>query len=74
MWFVKSSRRDSEMIKDIGSAMNSDVLGRKAQSLPKPGPFEPGPARPISGLELGLGWACHMRKPKAWAQARALRI
>src|ERR1700691_2086410 len=48
--------------------------GPKAQSLPKPGPFEPGPARPIGGLQLGLGRACHMRKPKAWAQARALRI
>ena len=21
-----------------------------------------------------LGWACNMRKPKAWAQAQALRI
>jgi hypothetical protein len=48
--------------------------GPKAQSPPKPGPFEPGPAQPTGGLESGLGWACNMRKPKAWAQARALRI
>ena len=48
--------------------------GPKAQSPPKPGLFEPSPAQPTGGLELGLGWACHMRKPKAWAQAWALRI
>jgi len=51
----------------------SEVLGQ-TQSPPKPGPFEPSPAQPTGGLESGLGWACHMRKPKAWAQARALRI
>ena len=41
--------------------------GPKAQSPPKPGPFEPGPARPTAGPEVGFGRASDMRKPKAWA-------
>ena len=46
----------------------------KAQSLPKPSPFEPGPAQPICGLELGLGWACNVMNPKAQPHAQALKI
>jgi len=45
------------------------VLGR-AQS-PKPTQAQPSPP---TGLESGWGWAYNMRKPKAWAQAWALRI
>jgi hypothetical protein len=45
--------------------------GLKAQSLPKPGPFEPGQAQPKCGLQLGLGLAWKVREPKAQAWARA---